>query len=156
MSKPTKIISVIVCLLLIGELSIIAYQRYSAIKRDTPPQEAPPFEEHPLATEATLLQRGSSPGSPDCALQSDREAFLRKLEMEGLLQKWDHSENVCRLFVSAQFHTQTFDLKQRLAGVAFAWAKCDDAAVDLVVLYDSETEKTVGHYGMKYGGLKME
>ena len=92
------------------------------------------------------------------ALDELREmpSILLELEMEQVILKWDHSENVCHLWVGAQFHAQTFDSKQRLAAFAFAWAKCEDSAVDLVVLYDSETEKTVGHYGMKYGGLKME
>ena len=156
MSRQTIVISCIACLLLLVGSSVVGYMKYSAITRPDPPPEAPRSEQNPLAVQATLLQKASAPGSPDCTMQPDREAFLRQLEMEGIILKWDVSENVCRLWVGEPFHAQTFDLKQRLVIVAFAWAKCENSAVDLVRLHDAQTEKTVGHFGMKYGGLKME
>ena len=90
------------------------------------------------------------------AMQNRREALLKKLMRSGIIKSVElSSPGVALMTVRAPFYALDFEAKQQFASLVYAYFFDGTKPLDGVVLLDSLTGKTIGHFDPSMG-LRLE
>lgn len=86
--------------------------------------------------------------------QNKRQETIQKLCDVGVFSKVELGESP-RVWVTARFHDMTYEDRNDIIGVVYAYCCEADTFADSVRLFDSRTNEEVGRYSRNDNGLKM-
>lgn len=88
-------------------------------------------------------------------LQARRKAYISKLIEKDVIQKIEVPAQYPHVWVRPNFYYLNFDQKQQIIGVICAYYMGIDSRRDMVLLFDSITNKKIGYLSKQYG-LKLK
>ena len=87
--------------------------------------------------------------------QEDRWTLINQLIDKGIFYKIEKRARFPHLYVKSLFYTLDFDDKQNFVSVVYAYYSTKDPKANMVVLYDSRTNKKIGVFSIVDRGLKL-
>lgn len=92
----------------------------------------------------------------EAQMQTDREAALQEMTLLGLIAKHERkASNLAQVWVPARFYTLTFDQKQTIVSVIFAYYFDGKGGMQRVEVVDNMDGKVIGRFSVQDGGLKI-
>ena len=88
------------------------------------------------------------------AMQAQRAELIEKLKSQGVFQKHGVPGNTPRVWVKPAFYELDFDAKQKFVSVVYAFYFDGSNSGDMVIVYDSRSNKPIGTYSN--AGLRLD
>jgi hypothetical protein len=125
---------------LIFELGLILVLFSPSVKAETP-----------LATAPTSTTHHGDP-----KIQQKRLAFIKNVSSFGLIAGIDDKGPVTRVLAGQKFKALSFEEKDEILNIIWAYYKTKDPQKDVVLVIDQKSGKEIGEYSLAKGGLKMK
>ena len=93
-------------------------------------------------------------GDPE--LQKKRLVFVKNVIELGLISKIEDDSPITRVLVGKKFISLSFEEKEDILNVVWAYYKTQDPQKNVVLVIDQKSGKKLGEYSLAYGGLKMK
>jgi hypothetical protein len=93
-------------------------------------------------------------GDPE--LQQKRLAFMQGAISLGIISKIEDKGPVTRVLIGRRFIALSFDEKEQVLNVVWAYYKTEDPQKNVVLVIDEKSGKKLGEYSPANGGLKMK
>lgn len=93
-------------------------------------------------------------GDPE--IQQKRLAFMKNAIELGLISKIEDDSPITRVVAGEKFIALSFDEKEQILNVVWAYYKTQDPQKNVVVVIDQSSGKELGEYSPANGGLKMK
>lgn len=112
------------------------------------------------ASAETLPPSSSKPTSTahrgDPELQRKRLAFVKNAIELGLISKIEGDGHITRVLAGRQFIALSFDEKEQILNVVWAYYKTENPEKNVVLVIDQSSGNILGEYSPANGGLKMK
>ena|SRR5882672_778166 len=148
-ASPSSAKIIIIIIIAAGLLSILALKS----SHDTQQETAATHESSPNPS------RLAHPIDKSPTMQAERLKMINSMIGKGIFGKVEAgpSSNNASAFVRIRprFYALDFETKNKMIGIIYAYY-CTGDDLDLVILEDSLSGKTVGSFSTIYGGLKMD
>jgi hypothetical protein len=102
------------------------------------------------STNKTSAHRG------DPELQQKRLAFMQGAISLGIIARIEDNGPVTRVLIAQRFIALSFDEKEQILNVVWAYYKTEDPQKNVVLVIDQKSGKKLGEYSPASGGLKMK
>jgi hypothetical protein len=89
-------------------------------------------------------------------LQKKRLAFLENAIELGIISKIEDRGLITRVWTGRQFIALSFDEKEQILNVVWAYYRTEDPQKNVVLVIDQRSGKELGEYSPANGGLKMK
>ena len=89
-------------------------------------------------------------------IQEKRLAVIKNAVEVGFITKIDDKGPLTRVLAGQNFFSLSFQEKEDLLNVVWAYYKTHDPEKNVVLLIDQRSGKTLGEYSLANGGLKMK
>ncbi len=132
------------------ELGLILVLFSASAKAETPSATGP----------TTTVSISTAPTSTthhgDPKIQQKRLAFIKNVSSFGLIAGIEDKGPVTRVLAGQKFIALSFDEKQDVLNVIWAYYKTKDPQRNVVLVIDQKSGKEIGEYSLANGGLKMK
>jgi hypothetical protein len=92
----------------------------------------------------------------DPKIQQKRLAFIKNAIALGLISKIEDSSPITRVRVGQKFILLSFEEKEDILNIVWAYYKTEDPQKNVVLVIDQRSGKKLGEYSVANGGLKMK
>ncbi len=92
----------------------------------------------------------------DPKIQQKRLAFIKNAIALGLISKIEVSRPITRVLVGKKFISLSFEEKEDILNIVWAYYKTEDPQMNVVLVIDQRSGKKLGEYSLANGGLKMK
>lgn len=107
-----------------------------------------------LPAETSANKKSVHRGDPE--LQQKRLAFMQNAIELGIISRIEDNSPVTRVLVGQRFIALSFDEKEQVLNVVWAYYKTEDPQKNVVLIIDQKSGKKLGEYSPASGGLKMK
>ncbi len=117
----------------------------------TGPTATAPTATEPAATAPTFTAHRGDP-----KIQQKRLAFIKNVSSFGLIAGIEDKGPVTRVLTGQKFIALSFEEKQDVLNVIWAYYKTKDPQRNVVLVIDQKSGKEIGEYSLANRGLKMK
>ena len=104
----------------------------------------------PTAAPTSTTHRG------DPKIQQKRLSFIKNVSSFGLIAGIEEKGTVTRVLAGQKFKALSFEEKESILNIIWAYYKTKDPQKDVVLVIDQKSGKEIGEYSLAKGGLKMK